>query len=333
MPTVCERLFRSPLEPATEDKPPPRFDVSDVDAWRRFLDMNGFVVIAGVADAPACDEAERLFWKWAVDADERVSPGDPETWQHIPCCPSNGIIFSHGIGQSAFAWHLRAQPAVRRAFAEVWGVDDAELISSFDGANVFRPFAEPVGNPAWLTSGGWWHVDQSGHKNGLRAVQGLVSVRAATPATGGLCVIPGSHRMHHTLADRYPHVHDDYVHLARDDPVLRAVCAGEMPPATLVQCEAGDLVLWDSRVVHCNTPALVRAPEQGMPRLLRLVTYVCMAPRAWADDETLAARRCAVDDFATSTHWPHQLKVTSKLSRRPGTSRYEQLTHEQKELV
>ena len=61
-----------------------------------------------------------------------------------------------------------------------------------------------------------------------------------------------------------------------------------------------DLVLWDSRTVHCNTPALTQAhffslPEEeqrqqaaAQPRdLIRLCSYVCMLPRSHATPEEL----------------------------------------------
>lgn len=42
----------------------------------------------------------------------------------------------------------------------------------------------------------------------------------------------------------------DYVSIPRNDPVLTS------QQAILVCAKAGDLILWDSRTVHCNTPAL-----------------------------------------------------------------------------
>ena len=61
----------------------------------------------------------------------------------------------------------------------------------------------------------------------------------------------------------------DFVPVPLDDPVL----AGG---ARLVCAQPGDLVLWDSRTVHCNTPALsalrgegvVEEPAEGSHRKL-----------------------------------------------------------------
>ncbi|KAG8465070.1 hypothetical protein KFE25_012433 [Diacronema lutheri] len=325
------------LTPRADTAPPRRFSIANADGWKRHLSEEGYCVIASVANADECANAERLFWAWVEAVEPRVNPEDAATWRHIPCSRFTGIVSSGGIGQSEFAWRLRSLPAVVRAFAQIWGCDDRSLISSFDGANCFRPFRAPAGAADLATSGGWWHIDQSAAKQGLHAVQGLVSVTASTAATGGLCVLPGTHREHAEVSGRYAHVKQDYVHLARDDPLLARVRDGHGPGALLVTCGAGDLLLWDSRVVHCNTPALRQAPEQGTPRLLRLAAYVCMTERSRADAVTLRARRRAVDELGTSTHWPDKsFHVTNSWrSLRPlgGPSRFEMLTPAQAALV
>jgi hypothetical protein len=329
----CLKLASSgSLEPCARAKPPPRFEVSDVAGWRAHLEREGYVVIGPVADAADCADAERLFWEWASEASPGLSGDDPSTWDRMPCTSANGIIGSGGIGQSAFMWRLRALPAVVRAFAALWDCGEGELITSFDGANVFRPFRAPAGMPAWRTRGGWFHVDQGVEKHGLHAVQGLVSLTAATSASGGLVVLPGTHLAHAELTRRYMHVKGDYVQLPHGDPLLIAAAADGS--STLVQCEQGDLVLWDSRVVHCNAPAVERGSEQNAPSLLRLAGYVCMTARARADGPTLVARRAAVDKLATSTHWPHDFDARYCVrSQLVGPSRYETLSPAQAALV
>lgn len=77
----------------------------------------------------------------------------------------------------------------------------------------------------------------------------------------------------------------------------------------MVCCRAGDLILWDSRTVHCNTPCLDHpAPETGQPfkDLIRAVCYVCMTPKRWATNAVLAERRRAVVGLVGTTHWPHE---------------------------
>ena len=99
--------------------------------------------------------------------------------------------------------------------------------------------------------------------------------------------------------------------------------------ARLVCCRAGDLVLWDSRLVHASHHADARAPlprEVGggeAPRLARAACLICCVPAAphlataAAEGRPLAEKRVGlVEGSCTTTHWPQETVVTSQ--GRPG---------------
>jgi len=126
-----------------------------------------------------------LLWDFLeASTPSRESKGwkrdDPSTWDNEGMCSigscTSGIINGKGVGHSEFNWEARTIPAVRKVFELIWGEED--LITSFDGANVFRPWHPD--DPATCdrkTFGGWWHVDQGRRKAGARhAVQGLLSL-------------------------------------------------------------------------------------------------------------------------------------------------------------
>lgn len=73
----------------------------------------------------------------------------------------------------------------------------------------------------------------------------------------------------------------------------------------LVSAKAGDLVLWDSRTIHANTPALEKPVNRPDDELLRAVSYVCMTPKHLANEAVLQARRNAFDKRIARGHWPH----------------------------
>ena len=106
-------------------------------------------------------------------------------------------------------------------------------------------------------------------------VQGLLALTKATRATGGLLVVPGSHKRHAELMSCQGH-DGDFVCVESGDPI-------DVSESRLVVCEAGDLVLWDSRVVHCNTCALETPDAAAHPldQLLRAAVYVCMCPASF----------------------------------------------------
>jgi hypothetical protein len=159
-------------------------------------------------------------------------------------------------------------------------------------------------------------------------VQGMVSLFDQTESTGGLVVVPDSHHLFTAITER--HASRARGHLVRltggwDDELL----ADTRP--IIVGCKAGDLILWDSRTVHCNSPALLKpnVPAEGEVDLLRAVAYVCMVPRSKADRDVLRHRSQAVAGRITTSHWPQFfLPNHPKMSSDPP-----RLTPEQRALV
>jgi hypothetical protein len=174
---------------------------------------------------------------------------------------------------------------------------------SFDGGNGFRPWSGPDGQPEWKTRGGWYHVDQGKGKPKKCCVQGVVPFTDATEATGGLVVIPGSHKNFTNLIQRNGlFACGDFMSIPESDPILSGTTAA------LICAKAGDLLLWDSRTVHCNTPGLKPRDELARAEpseLLRIAGYVCMTPRRWATWDVLRKRRTAFQEKSGTSHWPH----------------------------
>jgi hypothetical protein len=89
----------------------------------------------------------------------------------------------------------------------------------------------------------------------------------------------------------------------------------------LIQCRAGDFAVWDSRLVHCNTPACVESErDQSEPvGVLRMVTYISMSPAIFVRDQTLdqfrKKRKQMVQDNCTLNHWSPELRQASMFSR------------------
>lgn len=322
---------------------PPRFDIeTESQELRAFLASEGFAVVKDVCEGRT-EELKSLMWDFmenvegtSVRRDSPSSWSSPTDW--IPC-PRTGIISGFGFGHSEFMWQVRLLPKVRETFTSIWRTDD--LLVSFDGGNVFRPWRL---NPEWRTGNGWWHVDQNANrprKRGLKSVQGLVTLLPANEETGGLVVIPKSHLQHNEICSRlkYAKSMGDFVPIEKNDPILEG-------GGLLICAEAGDLILWDSRTIHCNTSALVSAtsnsdknkdasakPSETPSALIRQVAYVTMTPAAWATEETLGQRRQAFVERWSTSHWPHELVMTGVPP--PGTPPLdpEKITPEQRRLI
>ena len=94
------------------------------------------------------------------------------------------------------------------------------------------------------------------------------------------------------------------------------------------------MILWDSRTIHCNTPSLVYPNNIPDNKLLRAVSYICMTPRSWADNNIISKRIEAFEKNITTSHWPHYanydqqlVNITEKINN------YELISIEKRNLI
>lgn len=226
-----------------------------------------------------------------------------------PGINSHGVINDCGIGQSDFMWNIRANRNIKRIYAQIWNSN--ALLVSFDGCGVFRDWRY---EQQWKTKAGWYHVDQNPQMKPDRCcVQGFVSLTDQNETTGGLIVFPRTHQRFVQLQalGRRPR---DFIMIPETHPILdRGQAIGK-----LIQCQAGDFVVWDSRLVHCNSPSII--PTEHDPQkpveLLRIVAYVSMSPTTFIRGQTVdhfrKQRKLYAQNNCTLSHWSTELNEASK---------------------
>ena len=146
---------------------------------------------------------------------------------------------------------------------------------------------------------------------GLSTYQAVLNLKDATAATGATVLVPGSHhRFEEVFKDAHRSSKDvrqssvDYVTLGHAGDYEK-YCSG----AVQAVLRPGDLLVWDSRVIHC-AQGCDWAAEDAMPGatepLARLVAYICMIPRAHLRQHagSAKARREYVLSGRTSGHNP-----------------------------
>jgi hypothetical protein len=199
---------------------------------------------------------------------------------------------------------------VKKVFARIWNTQ--QLLVSFDGCGIFRDWRY---NPSWKTSGGWNHVDQNPKVKPDRCcIQGFISLTDQNQTTGGLIVYPNTHSRFIELSD-IAKKSGDFVKVPDTHPIMdQGKTLGK-----LVHCRAGDLVLWDSRTIHCNSPA-TSIEERGKDEpidFIRIVAYVSMSPTTLVIGQTLdefrEKRKEMVENNITLTHWSTDLVVARKV--------------------
>ena len=226
-----------------------------------------------------------------------------------PGLVSSGVVNNCGIGQSDFMWSVRANRQIKRIYSRAWNSN--QLLVSFDGCGIYRDWRY---DRQWKTKGAWYHVDQNPViKPDRCCVQGFLSLTDQNETTGGLIVLPGTHLRFAELSD-LGRRRRDFIMIPKTHPILNNAPA----IAKLVRCQAGDFVLWDSRLVHCNAPASVtqERPAEEPIELLRIVAYVSMSPANFVQGETIdqfrKKRKQAVRNNCTLSHWSTEIAEASK---------------------
>jgi len=281
---------------------PYRFDVTDDEKWLKYLETHGYCVIADAVSSEGVEKAKSLLWKDISKLWGGTEREDPSTWKDPPFKSYTGIIPE--LAQSAGAWSIRGEPAIRKAYSKIWKTE--ELIVSMDCVIAWRP---------WWTNERWtrpttenMHLDQNPFdKPSLETVQGMVPLIDVSKEVGGLCVCPGSHtaKSHEILKKKYPHMK-----MKGDWCPLNSGCECAKD-SILLLAKAGDLLLWDSRTIHGGKVGLGQRKEKSMKTLARLAVTVSMVAKSRASKKVLQLRRRGFRKGHTFNHTPHELGTST----------------------
>lgn len=302
-------------------------DLSINNILQTCLRKDGFVVVSGVLNDAECQAVLECAWDW-VEAASRAEKNlqanvtgkeakgviDRQDLRSLrsgifPTSLEGGILPFYGSGHSKAAWTARSYPAIRTVYRALFGSDD--LISSLDGIVIWH-------SDQILADSGWFHVDQNPRKKPeCCSYQGLINLLPVTPATGGNVLVRGSHHLFpaHYLNHPDPNCKnfyntrldelngDDWMEIDSNDHVA-------INPERVISLmmKPGDILLWDSRTVHCSQPPSASTTfHLDPPKLVRAATLVTMMPTRGTSREVLQQRKDAVAQQRTLSHWANQV--------------------------
>ena len=165
------------------------------------------------------------------------------------------------------------------------------------------------------------HMDQNPFKKvGRHCVQGMIPFLDVTKDVGGLKLVPRSHS--DEIQEQIRKERSIMQRILSSGDFVKVDDAKYDPEAIVVEAKAGDLILWDSRVIHGSRvgPDTLQ-PGGGVGgdggSLARCTGLVCMTPRARASQEVHLKREAAFQCGGGFTHWPHEA-VSSVLKNTDG---------------
>ena len=275
------------LECTNADYAPYRFDYNNLDKATEYLVENGYVVIKNVLNSKDLKKGKSLLWDLLKSKSIGWDPNDYLTWDlnKIGGELQNGLVWGKGIGQSKFQWFGRKHPKVLNIFSHLWshklfplnnnvslnGLDEnkenddykpiikvdgnKDLLTSFDGIGLFTPWY--LTNELDRTNSGWYHIDVNvKRKPGIQTIQGYLTYYDQNESTGSTVLIPKTHLQVKNVL-KLTKYQGDFIRIRPSCQLLDSSKYKKI----LLCTKAGDMVLWDSRTIHCNSPSLLTQHE------------------------------------------------------------------------
>jgi hypothetical protein len=264
---------------------------------RRMLARYGVAVIPDAISEEAAARALTGLWPTLEATFPDFKRADPATWRALR---DNGakhgmLLQTHGLGWSQPVVDVRQDPQLVGHFAALWSVKPEALASSADGLSVYLNTRDSKGGWHRPGAGDWLHWDRAPDDE-TPSVQGFVNLLPTAEHGAALQVLTKSHRLQAEFAARFPHAKSTRFYLLNGQEEIdfflkagRHVCIKAAPR---------DLVLWDSRTIHCG-----RAASRIAETLERVVIYTSMQPREWmASTKDRERKRRARTQLRSTSH-------------------------------
>ena len=232
------------------------YHYDDKNGIKEYFKENGYVVITNVLNKKEIDNTiNEICNHPALLGDYNFNLKDPSTWDqpHIKNCGfvdvNQGYSQGHSQNELEHVWHNRQNVNVISSFQNILDADD--IVVNQDRFGVMRPTKV---NPKWKTLNSWLHWDENPWKHTeFNNVQGLITLTDQTEDSGGFCCIPKFHlKLKEWIEDNLEYKNKNFnetniiVQFPHEDKDCKNV--------KKILAPAGSLIIWDSRLPHCNYP-------------------------------------------------------------------------------
>lgn len=233
------------------------------------------------------------FLSWFESCSPNFNGKDISTWK-----TSNMPIMLHGIlkhyfGHTEMQWKIRELCAP--IFSRIWSCNQEDLLCSYDGGCLMRSIPKETLKRSSFKQ--WIHNDMPRNIYTFASVQGIVNFVDNGPEDGGLVLVENSNKIFKEYMEKYPsegivwgpsNIND----ILFSGKNLIKICA-----------PAGHIILFDSRMFHCNVhPWGPLLRDDNTPRF-RMCTYVSMQPRIGATSKELSKRIRLYENGRMTGHW------------------------------
>uniref|UniRef100_A0A6C0KUI6 Uncharacterized protein n=1 Tax=viral metagenome TaxID=1070528 RepID=A0A6C0KUI6_9ZZZZ len=276
----------------------------------------GVAIIPSLLSAAECNRMNEGMWKTLGElSNGQITEDNQESWnKFFEFAPAKSMLVQYyGVGHAQYVWDLRQNPKIINVFYQIWRKVRPDLVKkpedllvSFDG--VAWHFPPEITGRGWYANKEWLHVDQSPTRKDFECIQSWVTGYDVNEGDATLNALVNSHHYFNDLNEKFDNkIKIDYFQLGK--PEIDNLTKTHNTELIHVVCPKGSMVLWDSRTVHSGRQAL---KGRAVPNF-RNVVYICMTPRALANEKALERKRKIFEDGRMTTHWPHKPKQFGRL--------------------
>jgi len=290
---------------------------------RETIQKYGVAIIPKVINEEECEDMlkgvhnylEHITQNWEIP----FKIEDKTTWrQFYNLLPLHNMLIQHwNVGHNQASWNLRQNSKVVDIFVKLWDVKQEDLLVSFDGLSFQLPPEQT--NKGYFRQP-WYHTDQSYTRNEFDCVQSWISALDVNEGDATLMFLEGSNKYHGECAKHFNiKDKDDWYKL--DDQELKFYKDKGCEEVRIV-CGKGDLVLFDSRTIHCGSESIKGRSQENM----RCVIYLCYLPRQGTSEAILKKKKKAFNEMRTTKHNPRKSLLFAKNPRTYGGEELPEIT-------
>ena len=290
---------------------------------KEMIEKYGVAIIPNILNNDEIIQMNNGMWDYLEYITQKfitpISRNHNETWvEYLKLYPKHSMLLQqYGVGHSQFVWDIRQNPKVVNIFSKIWNVKNDELITSFDGASFHFPPEDT--NRGWYRQT-WYHTDQSYSRPNFECIQSWITGYDVDEGDATLAFMESSNNYHKEFYDNFINKNIEFTEKGnkldwyKHDSLEQYFYKERGCIEKRIKCKAGDMVLWDSRTIHCGTEPL----RNRNNKKLRNVVYVCMKPRKFATAANLKKKQKAFNELRMTTHWPEKSKLFPKTPRTYG---------------
>lgn len=291
--------------------------ITTPEKLRETIQTFGVAIIPKVINEEECNSmltgVHQFFEHITQNWDVPFKIDDQNTWREFyNLLPLHNMLVQHwGIGHNQASWDLRQNPKIVDVFAALWNCKREDLLVSFDGLSFQLP-PEKTGK-GWANKP-WYHTDQSYTRNEFECCQSWITGLDVNEGDATLMFLEGSNNYHGDFAKHFNIKDKDDWYKLKDEEIKFYKDKGCQECRII--CGKGDLVLFDSRLIHCGG----NPPKGRNQENFRCVAYLCYLPRKGTSEANLKKKRKYFNEMRTTKHDARKTLVFPKNPRTYGGS-------------